>query len=147
MFWAGISMHTKTDAVVVNGNLNARRYQDQIITPVIIPHIRANRGMTLVQDNAPCHTARTTQQMLQNNSIRMLPWHARSPDLNPIEHVWDQLKRENRDLPQHVNQWAHANVVVQVWRRIPQRKLQDYIGSMRARCNTVIVARGGHTKY
>ena len=53
-------MHTITDAVVVNGNLNASRNQDQTITPVIIPHIRANRGMTLVQDNAPCHSKNST---------------------------------------------------------------------------------------
>ena len=70
----------------------------------------------------------------------MLPWPNRVPDLNPIEHVWDQLKGEVRDL-------QPTNVVVQVWRRIPQRKLQDYIGSMRARCNAVIAAPGGHTKY
>ena len=143
MIWAGISMQMKTDAVVVNGNLNSRRYQDQIITPVIIPHIRANRGMTLVQDNAPCHTARTTKQRLQHNNIRMLPWHARSPDLSPIKPVWGQLKHEVWDLPQPVNLRARAYVVVQVWRWIPQ----DYIGSMRARCNAVIAARCGHKKY
>lgn len=87
MVWAGISLHTKTPVVNVNGNLNAMQYQNQTVQPFIIPHLAANRGMSLAQDNAPCHVARTTRQMLNANNVRVLPWPAKSPDLNPIEHV------------------------------------------------------------
>ena len=72
MVWGGISLHTKTDMMVVRGNLNADQYQQQILRPTLIPHIRANRGMTFMQDNAPCHTARTTRQLLQGNNIRTM---------------------------------------------------------------------------
>ena len=147
LVWAGISMHTKTQIVRVNGNLNARRYQTDIITPVLLPHLRANRGMMVAQDNAPCHAARTTQQMLHANNVRILPWPACSPDLNPIEHIWDLLKRRQRELPQAHTLAQLQRIIGRVWRNIAQATIQIYIGSMRRRCQAVINANGGHTKY
>ncbi|GFV60650.1 transposable element Tcb2 transposase [Trichonephila clavipes] len=44
------------------------------------------------QDNARPHTARVAQDFLRH--FQALPWPARSPDLSPVEHVWDQLKRQ-----------------------------------------------------
>ena len=147
LLWAGISMHTKTQIVRVNGNLNARRYQTDIITPVLLPHLRANRGMIVAQDNAPCHAARTTQQMMHANNVRMLPWPSCSPHLNPIEHVWDLLKRRQRELPRPHNLVQLERIIGRVWSNIAQATIENYIGSMRRRCQAVINARGGHTKY
>ena len=90
------AMHTKTPIVRFQGAVNAVRYQNDILLPLVIPHIRVNRGMILAQDNAPCHSARTTQQLLRANNVRLLDWPAKSLDLNPIRHVWDLLKRRVR---------------------------------------------------
>lgn len=51
MIWAGISLHTKTPMVPIHQNLNAARYQNLVLQPAAIPHIRANRGMVLMQNN------------------------------------------------------------------------------------------------
>lgn len=147
MIWAGISMHTKTQIVSIQGNMNARRYQTDIVQPVLIPHIAANRGMQLVQDNAPCHVARTTLTMLHVNNIRVIPFPAKSPDLNPIEHVWDVLKQKVRAHPQQLNVRELERDVNRVWRNIRQQYLHRYIVSMRSRCRAVIAADGGHTRY
>ena len=53
MMFAGISMHTKTPIARLQGAVSAVRYQNDILPPLVIPHIRANRGMILAQDNAP----------------------------------------------------------------------------------------------
>lgn len=45
---------------MVQGNLNAVRYQQTIVQPVIVPHVAANRGMSVAQNNGPCHAARVT---------------------------------------------------------------------------------------
>ncbi|CAF0878464.1 unnamed protein product [Brachionus calyciflorus] len=40
------------------------------------------------QDNAPCHKAGLITHWFSKNSISVMPWPARSPDLNPIERIW-----------------------------------------------------------
>ena len=61
---AGVSMHSKIPLVNIQENLNAVRYQQDTIQPVVIPYFRVNRGLQLAQDNAPCHATRGTQAML-----------------------------------------------------------------------------------
>ena len=147
MVWAGISMHTKTGMVRLAGNLNAARYRDEIIRPVLLPHIQANGPMVFMQDNARPHTARDTIRLLQANNIRMLDWPACSPDLNPIEHVWDEIDRRVRRMPAQQDLAQLERDILQVWRNLPQHFLQNYINSMRSRCLAVINAQGDHTRY
>ena len=76
------------------GGLTADRYVNEIIQHVVLPYLAAHPGMILHQDNATPHTARVTRNFLQQNNVVTLPWPALSPDLNPIEHVWDFLGKE-----------------------------------------------------
>lgn len=132
MIWAGTSLHTKTRAVVVKQNLNPQRYQDLIIRSCVIPHVQANRGMVFMQDNVPCHTARTTREMLQRNNIRILDWPPCSPDLNPND-LWDEVDRRIRRLPAQQNPVQLQRDILNEWNNVPQRFLHNYINSMRER--------------
>ncbi|GFR82544.1 transposable element Tcb1 transposase [Elysia marginata] len=148
MVWGGITAAGKAPLVTVHGNLTARRYIDEILRPHVVPAIH-NQGLTFMQDNAPAHRARITNQFLYENNIPVLhPWPPYSPDLNPIEHLWDLLDRRVRmRQPQPQTLLPLERALHEEWDNIPQQAVQRLIGSMRRRCQAVILSRGHHTRY
>ena len=88
----GISDQGKTDLIVVQGNMTGQRYIDQILRPVVVPYARNHGpGFQLMDDNARPHRANIVTNFLAAQHInRFLPWPAISPDMNPLEHFWDE---------------------------------------------------------
>ena len=128
MVWAGIHHTGKTDLHFIQGNLNGARYRDEILRPIVVPHVHRN-DLLFQQDNAPCHTARTCMAYLQQEGVEVLPWPAFSPDVSPIEHLWDELDNrvKSRDvLPQNRQQLQQA--LQDEWARIPQARVQTLTG-------------------
>ncbi|GFX56070.1 DDE_3 domain-containing protein [Trichonephila clavipes] len=76
----------------MRGTLTDQRYVDVILGPHVGPFLNGLPGAIFQQNNARPHTARVAQDFLRH--FQTLPWPARSPDLSPVEHVWDQLKRQ-----------------------------------------------------
>ena len=149
MVWGGFSLAYRTPLYRVDGNMNGFAYRDQIVGPLVLPALQAmGPGAILMDDNAPAHRARVVQAYLQAQQVERMNWPACSPDLNPIEHLWDALGRGLRahhppphDLAQ-LYQFLDAE-----WQAIPQRTLRTLLESMRQRCVECINARGGHTRF
>ncbi|UYV81670.1 Transposase [Cordylochernes scorpioides] len=97
------------------------------------------------QDNARPHTARISQQALQD--VQMLPWPPYSPDLSPIEHVWDIIGRRLHALPQPRSEEELWQMVEREWRAIPQDAIRTLIDSLPRRVAACIAVRGGPTCY
>ena len=73
MVWGGISHNGKTRLVTVNGTLNAQKYRDDILAPVVLRFIQTGKGVTILQqDNACAHTARATRQILTANNVNVM---------------------------------------------------------------------------
>jgi len=65
-----------------------------------------------------------------------------SPDMSPIEHLWDELKRKVYARPHpaaKVQQLEDA--VIEEWNAIPQAFIANFVQSMRHRCVALINAR------
>ena len=139
MVWGGISHVGKTNLKIVVGNLNGIRYRDEILAPIVLPFIRTHHfNHVFQQDNARCHISCATMSFRNDNHIRTLPWPELSPDLNPIEHLWDKLGRRVRmrvNPPESIDQLQRA--LTDEWNNIPQAFVMRLIGSMRRRCLTV----------
>ena len=75
---------------VVDGTLTGIKYRDEIIRPHVLPFVQQHNA-TLQQDNARPHVVLVVTDFLIQNNVNVLPWPAMSPDLSPIEHVWDEM--------------------------------------------------------
>ena len=77
-----------------------------------------------------------------------VPWSTMSPNLNPIEHIWDMLGRRilAREPPvQNIRQLEAA--LHREWQQLSQQDIRRLSGEMRRRVEAVIQARGGYTRY
>ncbi|GFU85244.1 transposable element Tcb2 transposase [Trichonephila clavipes] len=106
------------------------------------PFLNGLSGAIFQQDNARPHTARVAQDLLRH--FQTLPWPARSPDLSPVEHVWDQLRRQLTSC-HSVHDLELA--VQDLWAHLPQDNIKCLINSMPDRVAACFAAGGGPTRY
>ncbi|GFU33124.1 transposable element Tcb2 transposase [Trichonephila clavipes] len=131
------------------GSVNGTRCSNEIL----LPYVRLFRGAMGLQflfmdDNAPCHRTVAAEQLLESEDIERMDWPARSPDLNPIEHVWDFLGRRlaARTLPPVAIRELRL-ALQDEWAAMPQQLIDTLILSMGRRCETCLAVRGDHTPY
>ncbi|GFX01816.1 transposable element Tc3 transposase [Trichonephila clavipes] len=94
------------------------------------------------QGNAHPHTTRVAQDFLRY--FKTLPWPARSPDLSPVEQVWDQLKWQ---MPSCHSVHDLESAVLDLWAYLPQDNIRCLINSMPDRTVACIAVGGGPTRY
>lgn len=148
MVWGAISYNTRSPLLRIEGTLNSNRYLTEVVEPVVLPLLQTSPQATFQQDNARPHVARIVQAFFEERQVPLLPWPARSPDMSPIEHVWDMV---GRHLVRHgppvtgvTDLWARLQTA---WREIPQDRIQNLFDSMPRRIAALIAAHGGHTTY
>ncbi|GFW78452.1 transposable element Tcb2 transposase [Trichonephila clavipes] len=92
MVWGVIAYNTRSPQVLICGTMTAQWYVLDILQPHVLPLMQWLPGAIFQQDNARPHMARMSQDCLR--TVTTLSWPARSPDLSPIEHIWDHLGRQ-----------------------------------------------------
>lgn len=149
--WGCFSHDCKLALHVLDGTLNAQRYRDNILDTYISPHFENHRladRPVFQDDNARPHRARIIGEYLHAESIDTIEWPAMSPDMSPIEHVWDFIGRKiNEREPRCANLIELRAALVEEWNRFPQWRLQRLVQGMRRRVETLYRKRGGYTRY
>ncbi|GFX21531.1 uncharacterized protein TNCV_1399451 [Trichonephila clavipes] len=138
----GIAYDSRSTLIVMRGTLTGQHYVDDILRPHVGPFLNGLPGAIFQQDNARPHTARVAQDFLCY--FQTLPWPARSPDLSPVEHVWEQLKRQ---MPSCHSVHDLELAVQDLWAHRPQDNIRCLINSMPDRVAACIAAGGGPTLY
>ncbi|GFV76240.1 transposable element Tcb2 transposase [Trichonephila clavipes] len=133
MVWVGVMINGRTRLhVVANGTMTGQLYIDE----VLLPHVRLFHGavgdkFVFMDDNATCHRILAVQDCLDSEGIQRLVWKARSPDLNPIEKVWDALGRQVAGRNYHP---SNKNTLIRAhteeWDKLPQQLLDNVVQSM-----------------
>ncbi|CAB4382790.1 unnamed protein product [Rhizophagus irregularis] len=147
MFWGCFGWHGVGPLVVIDGNMNSDDYVN-VLANHFIPWVNNYPGYIFQQDEASCHTSNYSIWWMRTHNVPMLDWVAQSPDLNPIENLWDHLDRQVRkrkSLPKSKQELI--SVVQEEWRKISIETLTHLILSLPSRIEAVIKAKGGHTKY
>ncbi|GFT56843.1 transposable element Tcb2 transposase [Trichonephila clavipes] len=150
LVWGGIMLGSRTDLHIFDaGSVNGTRYCNEIL----LPYVRLFRGAMGLQflfmdGNAPCHRTVAAEHLLESEDIERIDLPARSPDLNPIEHVWDFLGRRlaARTLPPVTIRELRL-ALQDKWAAMPQQLIDTLILSMGRRCETCLAVRGDHIPY
>ncbi|GFV90216.1 uncharacterized protein TNCV_4379321 [Trichonephila clavipes] len=132
----------RSTLIAMRRTLTGRRYVDDILRPHVGPFLNGLPEAIFQKDNARPHTARVAQVFLRH--FQTLPWPARSPDLSPVEHVWDKQKRQ---MPSWDSLHDLELAVQDLWAHLPQDNIRCLINSMPDRVAACIAARGGPTRY
>lgn len=151
MVWSCFTWESLGPLVRAEGTINSQKYID-IMKANLIPFMQGLEGEIVdyeyQQDNASVHTSKLTTTFFETSDINVMKWPGQSPDLNPIEHLWDELERRLRKrTPPPKSEDELAVFLEEEWEKITDTIFQKLILSMKSRVKAVKWAKGYATKY
>lgn len=148
MLWGCFASTGTGKLKCVKGTMNSLLYQEILEENVMesVRNLRLGRRWTFQQDNDPKHASKSTREWLKKKGWNILEWPSQSPDLNPIENLWWDLKkavaaRKPKNLTE-LEAFAREE-----WAKIPVDHCKTLVSSYTSRLEAVITAKGCCTKY
>jgi transposase len=126
--------------VVEEDSIDRFVYVD-LLRKMLLPLVCSSPDLIFMQDNAPAHTAKYTKDWLNENNVRVLSWPPKSPDMNPIENFWAQLKHK-------VSPYVHrkgvdlAQAIRMSVKEIPQENVDVLVRSFPLRLESCVYLTG-----
>lgn len=147
MVWGAFSWHGVGPIIRIAGRMDQHVYKE-ILENVMEPYSFENMPVTYIfqHDNDPKPTSRLVKQWLRDQNIAVMDWPAQSPDLNPIENLWADVKRGLKDRKAKNSVELFQNIE-EIWRNIPLSRCRSLVESIPKRMTAVIRNKGYPTKY
>lgn len=107
---------------------------------------RMGRNYIFMHDNDPKHKSKLVTEYLLEKGVNVLDHPAQSPDLNVIEHLWDDIGRKllEKDVR---NKTDLRREICAVWETVSSDVTKKLVESMPRRLKEVIKHKGGPTSY
>jgi transposase len=151
MVWGGICYNGVGKLVFIVGKMDSIQYQSILGTghnTSIEMHSIDQANLIFQQDNDPKHTSRSTKAWMEANGFNVLEWPSNSPDMNPIEHVWNDVDvRVRKNHPQARNIDELKNQIEEEWYKTSPEYINELFSSMPRRIKALADAKGRNTKY
>ena len=149
MVWGGISKRGATPLLIFNGIMDSQFYQQSILKNAFLPFVKVAYPThhRLWQDNDPKHTSKSTKQFMEENGINWFPTPAESPDLNPIENLWHEMKHYCKVVRKASNKAELEDAIHAFWATCTPGKCQKYIGHLKKVVPAVIRCNGSATGF
>ena len=146
--WGAISYYGKSQLKVVSGSMKSEKYQNDILGDIKLQCecvAFPSKEYIFQQDKAPCHWSKSTLRYIPERGVNVLDWPGNSPDLNPIEEVWNIMKKKSGKLPNNRKRlWDN---ICNLWYSIPRETVMKLYDEMPSRVEAVCKAKGGSTMY
>lgn len=151
MIWGCMLWEGKGDMCKIDSTMDKDLYVEILeenLMGTLKDYGKTPATVIFMHDNDPKHTSHKARDWLKDHGFTVLLWPANSPDLNPIEHLWNYIKRKLKEYPEPpkgiLELWER---VQDEWNKIPAEECKNLIRSMSSRMEAVIRAKGGHIKY
>ena len=129
-----------------NVTMNTKEYLDTLEAHML-PWYQGRGNTRFLQDGAPCHKSRKSMAWLAENGVDVMDWPGNSPDLNPIENMWNMMKGRLEE-KQVTSVEMLKKEIIAIWvTEVSQEYCETLARSMPCRLAKVIEMKGGHTKY
>ncbi|KAK3560504.1 hypothetical protein QTP86_009647 [Hemibagrus guttatus] len=134
MLWGCFSAKGPGLLISVKERMNGAMYRE-ILSKNLLPSARAlkmKHGWVFQHDNDPKHTTRATKEWLRKKHFKVLEWLSQSPDLNPIENLWRELKIRVAQRQPH-NITALEEICMEEWAKLPATVCKNLVATYRKR--------------
>lgn len=148
MVWGCFSFDGVGQLVKIDGIMKKEQYHNILQRHAIPSGVQLiGRNFVFQQDNDPKHTSKLCTYYLKLKEdigvLKILTWPPQSPDINPIELLWDELDRRVKDL-RPTSLGGLWNSLKEAWNNIGAQTLRKLVERLPKICAAVIKAKGGH---
>jgi transposase len=149
MVWGAIALGKKSKLVVLPpGRRSATDFVDLVYDGPLLEFLDEFIDPTLMEDGAPVHRSNAPKEWRQQHGLNKMVWPAQSPDMNPIENLWMQMK--DRVTKQHKTSMSletFTESIIQSWEAITVEQIDKLVMTMPTRVRTLMKNNGKSTRW